>query len=228
MVIFGFKRKRKLETPSAISVLIADSQTIFAEGLKTLIEKTPGFAVSQMCHTPEQTLLAVSESTPDILVLAYDMRTDFSENLLQQLKELAPQMPVMAICGHTTKENADSLRAAGVQCILSKDCAREEVIKALYTCYWGRKYFCARIMEVVANDKADGLCDVCTTPCLSGREMEIMKLVAEGGATRKIAEKLELSIFTVHTHRRNILRKLGLRNTTELALYAVKEGIIQP
>ncbi len=217
-----------MEKPSAITVLIADTQTIFAEGLQALIEKAPGFVVTATCTTPEQTLAAISDKTPDILITAYDIRSAFSDTLLQQAKELAPNMPVMAICGHNTKENMTSLMGSGIHCVLSRDCAKEEVIKALYTCYWGRKYFCARMMEVIVNDKADSLCDVCATPCLSGREMEIMKMVAEGRATRNIAEKLTLSIFTVHTHRRNILRKLGLRNTTELALYAVKEGIIQP
>ena len=115
----------------------------------------------------------------------------------------------------------------GVTSHLLKECEKDEIVEAIYKTYLGERFLCSKITSSVLD--AD---NVNTSSCegmkISDRELEIIALIASGNSNKEVAEKLFISTHTVTTHRKNILSKLGVKNTAGLVLFAVKENLVSP
>jgi DNA-binding NarL/FixJ family response regulator len=116
--------------------------------------------------------------------------------------------------------------ACGVTSFLTKTCDETEIFSAVRAAAKREKFFCSKVLDVLLEKHFPGT-DNCAATELSVRETEIVRLVAEGYSSKDIAKMLFLSPHTVHTHRKNILRKLGIGSTSELVLYAVNTGLVK-
>ncbi|HEU4719590.1 MAG TPA: response regulator transcription factor, partial [Bacteroidia bacterium] len=121
---------------------------------------------------------------------------------------------------------------AGLTSYLLRDCGKEEIIEALITTSKGEQFFCGKIVNDVLKTGDDISMETEIASCdglkISGREAEIIRLVAEGLTNKEIADKLFLSTHTVTTHRKNIMAKTGVNNTAGLVLFAIRNNIITP
>ncbi|PIY32198.1 MAG: DNA-binding response regulator, partial [Bacteroidetes bacterium CG_4_10_14_3_um_filter_42_6] len=143
------------------------------------------------------------------------------------LQTEAPKTKVIALTMHSEKHFIKGMLEAGACGYLFKNCAYDELIDAINTVYAGKKYLSDDITEFIIHDyigKPKNKQE--DDPQLSAREMEILKLIADGKTSREISELLFVSIKTIGTHKQNILNKLNMNSTADLVKYAIKKGLI--
>jgi DNA-binding NarL/FixJ family response regulator len=138
-----------------------------------------------------------------------------------------PRIRIIGLSMHTDKRTVREMLKAGAKGYLPKDSAREELTRAIKTVMKGKVYLSPEIAEVVAEGFIYGYDPEKSTAraILSPRELEVLQLLAEGKSTKEIAYRLNVSIKTIETHRKNISEKLGISSVAELTKYALREGL---
>ena len=141
--------------------------------------------------------------------------------------ESLPKAKVIALSMHTDKRFVMGMLRAGASGYLLKDCAYDELVKAVRTVFQDRSYLSSRITDVVMEDYVDKLKggESKAFTVLSARERETLQLLAEGLNTKEIAARMGVSAKTIETHRRGIMNKLDLHSVAELTKFAIREGL---
>ncbi|GIV33289.1 MAG: DNA-binding response regulator [Chitinophagales bacterium] len=171
-----------------------------------------------------QELKAVLRNTiPDMLIMDYDQPGAFSLDDLVWIARRYPQIRILVISNNKHKHDIVTALQAGVSSYLLKECGKDEIFSALKATMHGEQFFCSQIVDNVLERRYPVSCEGLV---LTERELEIVKLVAEGYTTAEIARMLCRSVHTINTHRKNILGKLGLKSPSELVLYAIKRGLV--
>lgn len=205
-----------------ISVLIADHQFLTREGLYSSLKQESDLTVLTVDNWLEIQRSDLND-IPDVLILDYGESELNSENRTQ-LKTLVDSYHNLLII--SANENKDTIREVinlGVKGFLTKNCQRDEIITAIKMISQGSRFFCDTVLEIIMEQPKVPKKQSNT---LSAREFEILKLIATGSSTAEIAEKLHISVHTVNSHRKNILKKLELKSPTQLVAYAHETGII--
>ncbi|OFZ09191.1 MAG: DNA-binding response regulator, partial [Bacteroidetes bacterium RIFOXYB12_FULL_41_6] len=165
--------------------------------------------------------------SPDIILMDIGMPIINGIEATGILQMEAPKIKVIALTMHSEKHFIKGMLEAGACGYLFKNCAYDELIDAINTVYAGKKYLSDDITEFIIHDyigKPKNRQE--DDPQLSAREMEILKLIADGKTSREISELLFVSIKTIGTHKQNILNKLNMNSTADLVKYAIKKGLI--
>ncbi len=213
-------------------ILIADAHTLTREGLKSLLCKRNDLQIVGEVKNGVELLNLLKRKNPDIVIIDFFIPDHFSIDDIVFIRTKYPETRILVISTNQDKQDVLKVLDLGVNGYLLKECDEEEVISAVYAAVKKEKFFCGRVMdtilEKVTHQCAVGeICDHCQPISLSDREVEIIKLIAEGYTTKDIAKKIFLSFHTIATHRKNIFKKLRIRNSSELILYALKKGIIE-
>ena len=206
-------------------ILIADSQFLVVETLKTLLENDERYCLSGIAGSQRELHKLLGESNfnlliTDISLLDYDGISD-----LQKIKEQFPQMSILILTNSISKPEFTELTKIGIKNIIYKTADREEVLAAVDSASKRKKYYSEEILDMLLE-----LGETRAAPeenaNLTISEIEIVRLIAGGMTTKEIAEKKCISFHTVNTHRKNIFRKLGVSNASELIMYAIRAGWI--
>ncbi len=214
-----------------INILIADGHFLTREGLKSLISVHQGYMISGEAEDNTTLYEFLSSSVPDILIMDYNIRNCFSLNDLFRLHEKYPEIRVLVITNDRDKPDILAALECGVYGYLLKECDQAEILRAIHSVFRREKFLCGKVLDVIL-DKSPAVytnrqsCDACEPVKLSQRELEVIKLVAKGYTTKEIAGALYLSNHTIATHRKNIFKKIGINNATELVRYAMRNGIV--
>ena len=210
-----------------VSIIVADAQYLIRYGLKQLISQYQQYDIVGEVSNEQALLTAIKENKPELVILDYDQPEHFSIDTLRALKQQAPEIKIMVISGNADKQKIDQVLKMGVNCFLTKSCDDEEIFDGLKATLRGEKFFCTQILDYLLYKSyaQEELPAKPVTP-LSAREIEIVKLIAQGLIAKEIAEKLHLSTHTVYTHRKNIMKKLNLNTSSELVMYALNQKII--
>ena len=200
---------------------IADGHFLVKEGLKHLLCSYPHIKLSREASTFEELKNNLNYDTPDVLIV--DHRTLGLNSMLElrTLIECFPNLGVLDISDIDSRGEVVSILNTGIQAILLKECDEEEIIDAITAACKGERFFCGNILDML-NETGEHTCE---PVLLSQREIEVMGLIADGLTSKNISEKLYLSLHTVNTHRKNILKKLNIKSSSELVNYAFKIGI---
>jgi DNA-binding NarL/FixJ family response regulator len=144
---------------------------------------------------------------------------------IKQIKELKPALPVLVLSVHSEQQYAVRALKAGASGYLTKECAPDELVRALRRVVEGGRYLSQDVAELLAREVAS---NERGTPHkrLSDREFQVLRKLAGGRSVKEIAQELALSEKTISTYRRRILDKMGMRSNAELIRYAVQEGLI--
>jgi len=212
----------------SIRVLIADDHKIMLAGLRSLLEKQTDFDVVAEAENGRKAVQMAQEKKPDVVVMDVSMPDLNGIEATTQIVESLPGTRVIALSMHSDKRFVMGMLRAGASGYLLKDCASQELANAIHQVAGGRKYLSPEITGVVIDDCLLGASsgEVATaTSLLSAREREVLQLIAEGWSTKQIASHLYVSIKTIETHRRQIMKKLDLHNIADLTKYAVREGL---
>jgi len=207
--------------------LIADPSFLTREGFKKTMEGENSYKIVGEIKNNKEIWFKLSSLNPDILVIDYDDKNFLDINEITKIKEYVPSTKILVISNHDEKQNILNVIRQGAFGYLTKECEADEIIKALNAVSKGEKFFCSKILDVILERHYEPYNKNGSTILLSGREVEIIKLIAEGNSNQNIADKLFLSIHTIYTHRKNIMKKLKLKSPVELVLYALNSGIVE-
>jgi len=212
-----------------IRVLLADDHTLIRAGLRLVVAQQPDFSVAGEAENGRQAVALAEQLKPDVVVMDIKMPDLNGIEACAQIREALPDTQVVMLSMHS--DEAYVLRAlkAGARAYLLKDSAEADLARAIRAAADGKSFFSPAVGKVLLEDymrklQRTGAED--SYELLSPREREILQLVAEGKSSKEIANLLNLSVYTVETHRAKLMQKLNLRSVPEVILYAVRKGII--
>ena len=208
-----------------VEIFIADDHPLIRKGIKDILEEEIDFKVVGEAAFPHEILKGIEEHHPDILITDLSMPGRAGLDLIRDIRQLYPKLPILVLTMHPEERFAVRTLKAGVAGYLTKDTRPEEIIKAVRQIIIGRKFITTSIAEKLATE-LDRDTDKLPHELLSDREFQVMCLIASGKKIREIAKKLSLSIRTVNTYRARILEKMNMTNDTELTFYTIEHQLI--
>jgi len=208
----------------SIKVIIADDHTLVREGIKSLLSDVEGIEVIAETGDGEETLLKTSTLKPDILILDISMPKVSGIRFCEKIKEISPETKIIILSMHFSKEYVREAFKYGAKGYILKDSSFTELEFAIKSVYGGNMYISPKISQILVEDYLDLLEN--PLEILTERQKEILKLIAEGYSIKEIANRLNLSVKTVETHKSQIMDKLGIYDIPGLVKYAIKHGLI--
>jgi two-component system response regulator NreC len=212
----------------ALTVALADDHPLIRQGLRTLLSGEPEFKLVGETGDGIETLHAVERLKPDVLVMDLMMPGLNGLEVIRQASRRSPGTRVVVLSMHANEGYVLEALRHGAAAYVLKESNTEELIQAIREAAAGRRYLSPplseRAIKAYVQKAESGLSDSYET--LTDREREILQLAAEGCSSSTIADRLSISPRTAETHRMNLMRKLGLKNQTDLIRYALRRGII--
>jgi len=214
---------------SKIRILVADDHGIVRKGLRFLLERQPDMEVVGEAQDGREAVRLAAELDPTVIIMDIAMPLLNGIEATAQIIKHNPKTGVIILSMHADETYLVRVLSAGAKGYLLKDVAELDLIRAVQTVGQGKPFFSPQISETLLEDymrqlKQRGLQD--SYDLLTDREKEILQLLAEGKSNKEVAALLDLSVYTVETHRANLMQRLGLHSTAEIVLYAVRKKII--
>jgi len=206
-------------------IIIADDHKIIIEGLTSLISPKDNITIVGTAKDGKEALELLEENDIDIAVLDIEMPKIDGLELTQKIKEKFSDVKILILTMHDEIGFIRKMIEAGVDGYILKNKGKEELIEAIKTLNDNKDYFGDDIKNTVMNSMRSK--NVVGEIILTKKEIEVLKLIANGDTANIIAEKLFITKATVDTHRRNLIVKTGVRNSIELTRFAIKSGYVQ-
>ncbi len=209
-------------------VVLIDDHAMVREGIRVIVERDPAIEVVGEASDGRLGIELVSRLKPDIVVIDIGMPNLNGVEATHQMTRDHPEIGVIGLSMHTDKRFVLAMFEAGAKGYVAKDSIADEIVRAIHAVSLGRRY--------VSSDVAGSVIDGATlrgqdpekprfTQVLGAREREVLQLLAEGMTSGEIAEQLHLSVHTIDTHRRNIMKKTETHSVAELTKLAIREGL---
>ena len=213
-----------------LRVMLADDHAVLRAGLKLVVEREPDMVVVAEAVDGRQAVDLAPDSGADVLVMDVAMPGLNGIEAARQILAKQPALCVVILSMHIDEAYVLRSLRAGAKGYLLKESAETDVIAAIRAVSQGKSFFSPKVARLLQEEymqrlQHEGKDD--SYDSLTPREREILQMIAEGQANKDVANKLNLSLYTVETHRGNILQKLGLRSAAEVVLYAVRKGIVR-
>src|SRR6266850_3439685 len=213
-----------------IKVLLVDDHQLIRDGVQSMLGNTADLEVIGSVSSGEDAINSVRENRPDLILMDIMMGGMTGIEATRWIKEFDPTIKVILLTKEISKDYVSAGIKSGVDGYLPKDVDKDTLLEALRTVHRGGRFFNDAIMKLVFEDfyshEKLKSSDKKLPNDLTKRENEILGLVAAGKTNKELAEALFISVKTVETHKTHIMEKLGLKNTTELVKYAIKNKII--
>ncbi|MFA3781657.1 LuxR C-terminal-related transcriptional regulator [Melioribacteraceae bacterium 4301-Me] len=206
-----------------ITIVIATPIYLFRRGFRSIIEKNESYLLKGEITNKKEFWNKLKIFQPDIIAIDMDQRDFILHDDIEMIHEVSPLTKILVISENNKKDIILKAIKNGVLGYLTKECDENEILTALDSLSRGEKFFCNKILNVILEEKIE---EPKNEIELTKREIEIIRLIAEKYSNQEIADKLFISIHTVYTHRKNIMKKLKLKSPVELILYAIDSGII--
>ncbi|HEV2354633.1 MAG TPA: response regulator transcription factor [Puia sp.] len=206
-------------------ILIADDHAVVRRGLSEILLEAYPAATIEQAGDADMLLQRTTDESWDLIISDLMMPGRSVLEVLQQLKLIRPQLPVLILSIFPEEQYATRVFKAGAAGYINKDAAPTELVKAVERILQGRKYITATIAEKLASDLSLDK-DKAPHELLSDREFHVMKLLAAGRTITEIAGQLSLSTTTISTYRSRIMEKMKMKSNAELARYALENGLI--
>lgn len=212
----------------SIHILLADDHSVFRHGLRVALEKEPELKVVAEADNGHQAVDMALEQTPDVVAMDIHMPDLNGIEAARRIKTAQPQVKVLALSMYSNRRYVLDMLAAGASGYILKNSTFPELVSAIRALAAGKTYLCADVAGLVVDLAMNPDADRDTGPLalLSSREREIAQMVAEGNTNKVIAGHLCVAESTVETHRRQIMKKLDLKNLPQLVKFAIREGLI--
>lgn len=211
----------------SIRILLADDHKIVRDGLRTLIERQSEMEVVGDAENGRKAVQLTLKLVPDVVVMDVTMADLNGIEATRQIHKEQPCVKIIALSMHSDRRFVAGMLKAGASGYLLKDCAFEELARAIHSVVSNQTYLSPAITDIVVKDYIQESSMKPTSPfsVLTAREREVLQLLAEGASTKEIAKSLYVSVKTVETHRMQIMHKLRIHSIAELTKYAVREGL---
>lgn len=210
-----------------IRIALADDHAVVRTGLQLIFDETTDLEVAAECRNGNELLKIIREQPLDVIVLDISMPGRDAIDVLKDIKNINANLPVIIFTMNPEESYALRFFRNGASAYINKESEPTVLIEAIRTVHTGKKYFTTSQMEMMSEWMSDNQQQRLTPhEVLTDREFQVLCLIANGEAISTIADKLNVSKNTVSNHRNNILKKLKLKNNSELTRYALTHGII--
>ena len=212
-----------------IRVLLADDHQLMRSGIRLMLERETDLSVVGEANDGREAVALAKSLRPDVVVMDIGMANLNGIEAAQQMTGDRAEIAVVMLSMHSDESYVLRALKAGARGYLLKDSAEADLIKAVHAVAGGKSFFSPAVSKVLLDDYVRKLRRSGTEDAydlLTPREREVLQLIAEGKSNKDIANLLNLSVYTVESHRSNLMEKLNIRGLPELILYAVRKGII--
>lgn len=209
-----------------IRILIADDHAIIRRGLTQIVADEPDMEVAGEAQNAQQTLEFVLKQHCDVVVLDINMPGRSGLDVLREVKRERPKLPVLVLSVHPEEQYGVRVLKAGAAGYLSKESAPEQLVGAIRRVYRGGKYISDVLAEKLVFELG-GDQDKPLHAGLSDREYEVMIMIASGKTVGEIADVVSLSVKTISTYRARLLKKMNMKNNSELTHYAIQSQLLE-
>ena len=212
-----------------IRILLADDHQLMRSGVRLMLEREPDLSVVGEASDGREAVSLAKTLKPEVAVMDIGMPNLNGIEAAHQMTQENPELAIVIVSMHSDESYVLRALKAGARGYLLKDSAEADLIKAVHVVYAGKSFFSPAVSKVLLDDYVRKLRRSGTEDAydlLTPREREILQLIAEGKSNKDVANLLNLSVYTVESHRSNLMEKLNLRGLPELILYAVRRGII--
>jgi two-component system invasion response regulator UvrY len=206
-------------------ILIVDDHEVLREGVKRVFDKQPGTATFGEASTLQEAQRLVREQDWDIVVLDISLGDRSGLEVLRELKQIRPRLPVLILSMHSGEQFARRALKAGASGYITKDSPRAELVKAVDKVMSGGRYISPTLAEKLIFDFESDT-DRPPHEALSDREFEVLRLIASGKTVSEIAVVLSLSDSTISTYRARIMEKMRMKTNAELTHYAIQNKLV--
>ena len=215
-----------------MKIILADSNELIRIGLRAVLSSEKNLEIVGEATNNDELFSLIKNFGSDIVLIDYTSN-GFTIDIIPKVLSKFPQVSFVAITPEQSAQTLVNALRSGVKSYVKKDCDVSEIINSVKETGRGNKFFCGTILETIQRahidvDDIDFESFSCEPVLLSERENEIIVFIAEGQTNAQIAEILFLSNHTINTHRKNIMAKLGVKNTAGIVMYAVKTNLVSP
>jgi two-component system response regulator NreC len=212
-----------------IRVILADDHSVMRHGLRLILEQQEDFEVLGEANDGREAVSLAEALHPDVAVLDITMPNLNGIEAARQISDKQPNVAIVVLSMHADEGYVLRALKAGARGYLLKESPEGDFVSAIRSVSEGKAFFSPAVSRLLVEDYVRRLQDKDiedSYELLTSREREILQLIAEGKSNKDVANMLNLSLYTVETHRSNILEKLNLHSVPELILYAVRKGVI--
>ncbi len=216
-------------TADAITVVLVDDHTLLRDGIRALLSLSKDIEVVGEAGDGQAGIELVAELQPDVVLMDIAMPVLDGLEATRRIKDRFKNVKVLILTQHENREYVFPILKAGADGYVLKKAAGTELVSAIKAVHGGGTFLYPSVAKAVVEDylRPDGSISERRHSRLTDREIEVLKLVAEGRSNQEIADMLCLSVKTVTGHRTNIMEKLDIHSRTELVKYAIRTGLIQ-
>jgi DNA-binding NarL/FixJ family response regulator len=209
------------------TIVLADDHGMVRSGLRALLEREAGLSVIGEASDGRSAVRLIHELSPDVAVMDLHMPDLNGIEATRQVLAGTPSVKVIALSSNSDETTTIEMLRAGATGYVLKDAAFEELVTAIRTVLKGEVYLSPPVASLVVSDYIKGNSAEYSSAFsdLSAREREVLQLIAEGKATKEVANVLNVSLKTAETHRRNLMIKLNVDSVAELTKYAIRQGL---
>jgi DNA-binding NarL/FixJ family response regulator len=205
-------------------ILLADDHDVVRRGLRTLLEAKPGFEVCGEARTGREAVAKSQELKPDVIVMDISMPELNGLDATLQIRKVMPQAKVVIITQHDSEELVRQVANIGARGYVLKTDSERDLVSAVTAVCQHQSFVNPRTRDPLAEGMVT---EMPMRQNLTGREREVIQLLAEGKSSKEVATTLKISVKTAETHRANIMRKLNLHSVSDLVRYAIRNNIAQ-
>lgn len=211
-----------------LRILISDDHGVLRAGLRALLNAAPNLEVVAEAADGAEALRLTGELRPDIVLLDINMPGLDGIEVTRQLREILPEVKVLILTIYEDESLLQEAIRAGAAGYIIKRAVEAELIAAIHAICHGHLYIHPAMTRALLKDLAQApVFDKPATQPLTPREIEVVRLIAQGYTNRQIAEILSLSVRTVESHRANVMSKLALRSRVDLVRYAQEQNLLE-
>jgi two-component system response regulator NreC len=217
---------------SRVRILIADDHSLIREGTRVIIDREPGWEVCGLASTGREAVAQAIALKPDVAILDMTMPELNGLDAAVQIIRQLPGTEVLILSAHASEDVIRSALEAGVKSFIVKTEAEEFLVEAVKSLARHEPFLTPRVSQILFSSALDrtevGSTESTSDPRLSGREREVVQLLAEGKSNKQVAAALHVSTRTAENHRAHILRKLNVASVADLVRYAIRNKMIEP
>jgi DNA-binding NarL/FixJ family response regulator len=208
-----------------IEIIIVDDHPVFREGLKQILNDSPGMTVKGQAKNARECYELLKKISWNLVILDISLPDESGIEVLKQIKYCYPKASVLILSNYSEEQFAIRAFKSGAKGYMTKESAPREIIKAVNKIVQGKRYITSTFAEKVAEKLESGF-KVIEHDKLSDREFQVMWLLGSGKSIKEIAEELVLTIQTISTYRTRILNKMDLNSNADIIRYAIKKGLV--
>ena len=214
-----------------LKIILVDDHHLVRDGIKSLLSHTADIEIVGEASDGTELFEKLPSLKPDIVIMDISLPGKSGIEITRQICQEYPEIRVLMLSMYNSEDFIFNSIKAGAKGYLPKNTTRNELLEAIYAIESGEEYFSESISKIMVKSYVKRATDEEKTPVkpgeiLTSRELEILKLYAEGFINKEIGDKLDISIRTVETHKNHIMRKLELKSTVEMVKFAIKNKIV--